>query len=125
VLTGLSHGEIVDRLAVLRIRSWKHVSETQQRLAEWELGILLPQLDAIGLSERSVLWRWLLACNLRIWEVVTLLKKMAAEGQQREVGFTRLSMTLVKLENLRIGIKDRINRRTGSVTLEVKDGDEH
>lgn len=119
MLTGISPGEIVDRLAVLRVRSLRHMDETQQRLAEWELGVLMPQMEALGITEDSPSWRWMFACHLRMWGVVQRTRKMADDGEALGRKFGDLSLYLVELEHLRTGIKDRINRRLKSDVLEV------
>ena len=68
IFAPICHGELVDKLTILKIKMEKMVDSKKLENVTKEYNLLLPLLHKIGLSEEHALFKQLYNINLEFWE---------------------------------------------------------
>ena len=122
ILVPICHGELVDKLTILKIKKEK-MSSTKLENVSKEYDLLLPYLYNIGLSEEHELFTKLYAINLEFWEYHDWQREKWRKYQDTNL----IDIELYKknreehiLNDNRARIKKEINRITNSDIVEEK-----
>jgi hypothetical protein len=116
----IANGEIVDRVSILDIKLRKVKNADKLKNIELEYKLLLPMMNALGITTESEVYCELLNTNTALWEIEDNLRiKEAAKEFDSE--FIELARSVYFQNDIRADIKRRINMETGSLIIEEKD----
>ena len=113
----VSHGELVDKAAILEVKL-EHLSSRAKRVnVKRELGVLRPAMEELGLSVDSEIFRQLLALHRRNWDLVERWNQLDREGRYDDeyIAVTRASN---QCNRERFLLKSKLNER--SIIVEEK-----
>ncbi len=116
-LIPISWGELIDRIAILEIKTYRLRAADARANAVRELEILrqiASHLPAI-MELRSAL----LAVNVRLWRIEDLIREREAAGDFGS-GFISLARAVYRENDERGRIKQALNRKLRSVLVEEK-----
>jgi hypothetical protein len=115
----VSNGEIVDKIAILKIKSERITDVDKLKNIYTELNELLPLLVDIGINMDSELFIELYNVNSELWVVEDDLRELE---RNRDFGdeFIRLARSVYYTNDRRFGVKKRINLETSSKFVEEK-----
>ena len=115
----VSHGEIVDKITILRIKESKIQDETKLANVKKELDELLPSLQLMGLKEESESFTNLLEVNQKLWQIEDDIrdKERAKEFDEE---FIEIARAVYRVNDQRCVLKKQINIDTSSTLVEEK-----
>ncbi len=125
LLVPVSVGELLDKIAILRIKSECIVDPAKLANIHKELAALEavaravpggPALDALVADLKSV--------NEALWEIEDDIRALDARGDFG-AGFVRLAQAVYRTNDRRAALKREINRLTGSALVEEKSYHDH
>lgn len=117
LLAPCSIGDLLDRITILRIKVQRSAAaqrENVQRELD-QLSACWPTLKAYDEAEMAEL----AAVNLQLWEVEDRLRAAEAAGGFGP-DFVADARSVYRLNDLRAGLKRRVNLRLGSALIEEK-----
>jgi Family of unknown function (DUF6165) len=113
----VSWGELLDKIAILEIKSLRLRVPEARANAERELALLRPAASgAAGVAELMAALR---AVNTRLWRIEDLIREKEAAGDFGP-GFVALARAVYRENDERGRIKQALNRRLGSALVEEK-----
>jgi hypothetical protein len=121
-LVPVSFGELVDKLTILEIKVERIRDPAKRRHAEREHALLQQVLEtAMPAAEIEIgaLRRDLHALNTRLWEVEDALREKEGAAEF-DAEFIALARSVYRYNDQRAGLKLEVNRRCGSLLVEVK-----
>lgn len=116
----IANGEIVDRVSILDIKLKKVKAADKLKNIELEYQLLLPMMNALGISLDSPVYLELLETNTALWEIEDNLRIKEA-AKEFDAEFIELARSVYFQNDIRAEIKRRINMETGSLIIEEKD----
>jgi hypothetical protein len=126
LLVPVSAGELLDKIAILRIKAERISDPKKVENVKRELSAL----DAVasraipGSAELAALEADLKAVNEALWEIEDDIREHDARGDFGP-DFVRLAQAVYRTNDRRAAIKRDINRLTGSALVEEKSYHEH
>ena len=116
----ISVGELLDKLSILNIKSFKILDKEKARMIRNELRILCPLGEPLMRDQETEdLYTDLLSVNISLWEIEDKLRSCEFE-QYFEDAFIHLARQVYKLNDERCEIKAKINALHNSGIHEVK-----
>ncbi len=121
LLTPVSHGDVIDKITILQIKSKKINDKNKLRNVENELQVLLPLIKKKQFSNLKVLslTEQLKNINLKIWEIEDKIRNKELK-KLFDQEFIELARSIYRNNDKRAEIKKQINILTGSDILEEK-----
>ncbi len=116
----IANGEIVDRVSILDIKLKKVKAADKLKNIELEYQLLLPMMNALGISLDSPVYLELLETNTALWDIEDNLRIKEA-AKEFDAEFIELARSVYFQNDIRAEIKRRINMETGSLIIEEKD----
>jgi uncharacterized small protein (DUF1192 family) len=121
LLVPVSAGELLDKIAILRIKAERIADPAKLANVGRELSALeavagraVPRSPALAALEGE-----LRAVNEALWEIEDDIRALDARGDFGE-GFVRLAQAVYRTNDRRAALKREINRLTGSALVEEK-----
>lgn len=117
----VSVGELLDKLAILRIKSRRMADEAKRANVRREIEALQPEVDRLGLEDEDLRgWMDALAdVNGQLWDIEDDIRACEARGDFGDE-FVRLARAVYRTNDERARIKRVINDATGSELVEEK-----
>ena len=121
----ISTGELLDKVSILTIKSFKILDKEKARLIKKELRIL-SRLSEPFMIEPEVehLYTDLLSVNLTLWETEDALR-IREKNQNFDEIFIEFARVVYQQNDLRSDIKNMINKITDSDFQEIKQYSEY
>jgi len=115
----VSHGELVDKVSILKIKLDRIASPQKRVNIQKEFDLLYEKLAAIQITEQSESFQQLLAINTRLWEIEDTIREKEAKGEFDD-DFITLARQVYFQNDKRSQVKRDINIQTGSTIIEEK-----
>ena len=126
LLVPVSAGELLDKIAILRIKRERIVDPEKVANVKTELSVLeavatraIPASPALAVLEAD-----LKSVNEALWQIEDDIREHDARGDFGE-GFIRLAQAVYRTNDRRAALKREINRLTGSALVEEKSYHDH
>jgi hypothetical protein len=126
LLVPVSAGELLDKIAILRIKRKRIVDPEKVANVKTELSVLeavatraIPASPALAVLEAD-----LKSVNEALWQIEDDIREHDARGDFGE-GFVRLAQAVYRTNDRRAALKREINRLTGSALVEEKSYHDH
>ena len=126
LLVPVSAGELLDKIAILRIKRERIVDPAKVTNVKTELSALeavatraIPASPALAVLEAD-----LKSVNEALWQIEDDIREHDARGDFGE-GFVRLAQAVYRTNDRRAALKREINRLTGSALVEEKSYHDH
>jgi Family of unknown function (DUF6165) len=122
----VSYGELIDKITILEIKARHLVDPARQRNVETELAQLRKRCrEALPASARlTALTHELKAINERLWEIENRIR-IKERSRTFDQEFIELARSVYLQNDLRSGVKQRINEEFGSGIVEQKEYQEY
>lgn len=116
----VSVGELLDKLSILTIKSFKILDKDKARLVRQELR-LLSKLAESYLADHTIEDQYtdLLSVNINLWEIEDNIRAFE-KANKFDDDFIQLARLVYEQNDIRSEIKAKINRLTNSSLQEVK-----
>lgn len=116
----ISIGELLDKLSILNIKSFKILDKEKARMIRNEIRLISPLAKSYMTDpETEDLYTDLLAVNISLWEIEDRLREMERENNFDEV-FIELARKVYITNDERAAIKKKINQSYNDNIQEVK-----
>ena len=117
----VSFGELLDKIAILEIKSQRMTDAAKLHNVRTELSLLTETWKASGYSatDISAEWAGLRDVNGKLWDIEDRIRDQEREGRF-DAGFIELARAVYVTNDERAAIKKRINTRLGSLLVEEK-----
>jgi hypothetical protein len=126
LLVPVSAGELLDKIAILRIKAERIADPSKVANVKKELSALedvatraIPPSPALAAVEAD-----LKSINEALWEIEDDIRALDARGDFGE-GFVRLAQAVYRTNDRRAALKREVNRLTGSTLVEEKSYHDH
>jgi Family of unknown function (DUF6165) len=119
VVVPISVGELMDKIAILEIKSERIANETQLANIRRELSALRAVGFGIDRAMLDGLCAELKQVNARLWDIEDAIRECDAGGDFGEK-FVALARSVYRLNDERARLKRAINQRSGSRLVEEK-----
>ncbi|MEO0605028.1 MAG: DUF6165 family protein [Myxococcota bacterium] len=116
----VSHGEVIDKITILRIKRDKIDDPDKLAHVERELATLEAAWSASGLAWPDGEAEALQQVNLALWDVEDELRRHEARGEFDAL-FVERARSVYRINDRRAALKRTINEQLGSDLVEVKD----
>jgi len=121
----ISTGELLDKVSILTIKSFKILDKEKVRVIKKELRILSRLSEPFMLEpEVESLYTDLLSANLSLWELEDDIR-IREKNQNFDEIFIELARAVYQQNDLRSDIKNMINKITDSDFQEIKQYSEY
>ena len=116
----ISIGELLDKLSILTIKSFKILDKEKARMVRNELRLLSPLADKYMSDPKTEdLYTDLLSVNISLWDIEDELRRME-KAQQFDDMFIKFARRVYQVNDKRFEIKKKINEQHGAGIQEVK-----
>lgn len=116
----ISIGELLDKLSILTIKSFKVLDKEKARMVRNELRLLSPLADKYMSDPKTEdLYTDLLSVNISLWDIEDELRRME-KAQQFDDMFIKFARRVYQVNDERFEIKKKINELHGAGIQEVK-----
>ncbi len=121
LLVPVSWGELLDKITILQIKAKRIIDAEKRKNVEHELGLLVSIRDreiheSTGLDELLIA---LCEVNERLWEIEDAIR-ICERNQDFGAGFIELARAVYRTNDLRAGLKYRLNILLDSPVIEEK-----
>jgi hypothetical protein len=125
ILAPVSTGELLDKIAILQIKTERIRNPDKRSLAEQELRLLssLVQDSRLRSPEVGHLCDDLKQVNEALWEIEDAIRGKERAGEF-DAEFIALARSVYKTNDRRAELKRTLNETLGSTIMEVKDYDD-
>lgn len=115
----ISIGELVDKITILEIKSFKITNSKQLAFITKEYEALLDKMHNLGLEQSAKLYHDLSEVNRSLWDIEDSIRIKEGKGEFDDE-FIRLARSVYFQNDKRATIKRVINETTNSELVEVK-----
>jgi len=116
----ISIGELLDKLSILTIKSFKILDKEKARMVRNELRLLSPLADKYMSDPKTEdLYTDLLTVNISLWDIEDRIREYE-KMQLFDDGFIQLARRVYQVNDERFIIKNKINELHGAGIQEVK-----
>ena len=116
----ISHGELVDKVTILKIKSERIKDEKKLRSVRNELSKLKPlMIQSIKVDENHALFKKIYSINSKLWDVEDKLR-VKEKNRIFDSEFTELARQVYYTNDERAAVKKEIDLATGSEITEEK-----
>ena len=124
ILAPVSTGELLDKIAILQIKTERIRNPTKRSLAAQELQLLTGLLAEARLASSEIgrLRTDLKQVNEALWDIEDAIRGKERAGEFDDE-FVALARSVYKTNDRRAELKRELNERLGSAIVEVKDYD--